>query len=64
MAVPKRKTTPSRRGKRRAHDALTTPTFTTNKHTGELQRPHRISLDGYYGDKRIIKSKEKAANKQ
>jgi large subunit ribosomal protein L32 len=63
MAVPKRKTTPSKRGFRRSHDALSTPAFTTNKTSGELQRPHHISLDGFYNGKKVIKTKEEKQKK-
>ena len=44
MAVPKRKTTPSKRGMRRAHDKLDTPTYIEDKDSGELRRPHHIDL--------------------
>ena len=40
MAVPKRKTSPSRRGMRRAHDALTVAAFQECPNCGELKRPH------------------------
>ena len=59
MAVPKRKTTPSRRGKRRSHDALKMPAFVINKETGELQSPHHISVDGYYKGRKVIENKKK-----
>ena len=59
MALPKRKTTPSKRGKRRSHHALKVPKFVINKDTGELQQPHRVSLDGYYNGKQVMKKKVK-----
>jgi ribosomal protein L32 len=40
MAVPKRKTSPSRRGMRRSADALKAPTYVEDKDSGELRRPH------------------------
>jgi ribosomal protein L32 len=40
MAVPKRKTSPSRRGMRRSADALKKPTYIEDKDSGELRRPH------------------------
>src|SRR5206468_9817215 len=40
MAVPKRKTSPSRRNMRRSHHALTANSFVEDKDTGELRRPH------------------------
>lgn len=57
MAVPKRKTTPSRRNMRRAHDALNKTTVVEDKTTGELKRPHHVSADGYYNGRKVTKSK-------
>ena len=39
MAVPKRKTSPSKRGMRRSADALKQPTYVEDKDSGELRRP-------------------------
>ena len=58
MAVPKRKTTPMKRGQRRSHDALKKVTIVENKTTGELSLPHHISPDGYYNGKQIIVARE------
>jgi large subunit ribosomal protein L32 len=59
MAVPKRKTTPSRRGMRRAHDALGKNAYVEDKESGELRRPHHIDLkSGRYRKKQILKPKE------
>jgi large subunit ribosomal protein L32 len=44
MAVPKRKTSPSKRGMRRSADALARPTYIEDKDSGELRRPHHIDL--------------------
>ena len=44
MAVPKRKTTPSKRGMRRSHDALSNPVYVEDKDSGELRRPHHVDL--------------------
>ena len=44
MAVPRRKTSPSRRGMRRSADALKAPTYVEDKDSGELRRPHHIDL--------------------
>ncbi len=58
MAVPKRKITRSKRGMRRASDALTTPTYIENPDSGELHRPHHIDLkSGMYRGKQVIDSK-------
>jgi large subunit ribosomal protein L32 len=59
MAVPKRKTSPSRRGMRRAHDALKQNAYVEDKESGELRRPHHIDLkSGRYRGKQILKAKE------
>jgi large subunit ribosomal protein L32 len=44
MAVPRRKTSPSRRGMRRSADALKKPTYAEDKDSGELRRPHHLDL--------------------
>ena len=61
MAVPKKKTSKSKRNMRRSHDALKSLNIIENKTTGELQLPHQVSLDGYYNGKQVIKEKEKLA---
>jgi len=61
MAVPKRKTSPSRRGMRRSHDALTAPTVIEDKDSGEFRRPHHIDLKtGMYRGRQVIVQKEKS----
>ena len=57
MAVPKRKTSPSRRGMRRSHEALDKTNVVEDKTTGELKRPHHVSADGYYNGRQVTKSK-------
>ena len=59
MAVPKRKTSPSRRNMRRAHDALGTKAYVEDKDTGELRRPHHIDLkSGMYKGRQVLEQKE------
>jgi large subunit ribosomal protein L32 len=59
MAVPKRKTSPSRRGMRRSADALARPTYVEDKDSGELRRPHHIDLKtGMYRGRQVLKSKK------
>jgi large subunit ribosomal protein L32 len=61
MAVPKRKTSPSRRGMRRSHDALTAPAVVEDKDTGEFRRPHHIDLKtGMYRGRQVIVQKQSA----
>lgn len=60
MAVPKRKTTPSKRGMRRSADALSTPTYVEDKKSGELRRPHHIDLKtGMYKGRQVLPAKKK-----
>jgi large subunit ribosomal protein L32 len=61
MAVPKRKTSPSRRGMRRSADALKTPTYVEDKDSGELRRPHHVDLKtGMYRGRQVLKKKGEA----
>jgi large subunit ribosomal protein L32 len=48
MAVPKKKTSKSKRNMRRSHHALNKINAVENATTGELTLPHHISLDGHY----------------
>ena len=58
MAVPKRKTSPSKRGMRRSADALKRPTYVEDKDSGELRRPHHVDLKtGIYRGRQILKPK-------
>ncbi len=59
MAVPKRKTTPSKRGMRRGHDRLKMGTYVEDRETGELHRPHHIDLKtGMYRGKQVLEPKD------
>ena len=61
MAVPKRKTSPSRRGMRRSADALKAPTYVEDKDSGELRRPHHVDLKtGMYRGRQVLKVKTEA----
>jgi large subunit ribosomal protein L32 len=58
MAVPKRKTTPSKRGMRRSGYKMAEATYVENKQTGELHRPHHIDLKtGMYKGRQILDPK-------
>lgn len=58
MAVPKRKTTTSKRNMRRAHDRLSTENWVEDQHTGEAKRRHHIDLKtGMYKGKQVIDGK-------
>tara|TARA_B100000287_G_C20179941_1_gene601771 strand:+ start:42 stop:254 length:213 start_codon:yes stop_codon:yes gene_type:complete len=59
MAVPKRKTTPSRRGNRRSHHALSLANLVECSNCGELKLPHHIcSSCGFYNKKEIVNKTE------
>jgi large subunit ribosomal protein L32 len=61
MAVPKRKTSPSRRGMRRSADALKAPTYVEDKDSGELRRPHHVDLKtGMYRGRQVLSKKAEA----
>ncbi len=61
MAVPKRKTTPMKRGFRRSHDALKSPMYVEDKESGELRRPHHIDLkSGKYRGRQILEPRDDA----
>lgn len=58
MAVPRRKTSPSRRGMRRSADALQAPTYIEDKDSGELRRPHHVDLKtGMYRGRQVLTKK-------
>jgi large subunit ribosomal protein L32 len=54
MAVQQRKKSTSRRGMRRAHDALRAATVSIEPTTGETHRRHHISADGYYRGRKVL----------
>ena len=59
MAVPKRKTTPSKRNMRRAHDRLSAPAYIEDADSGELRRPHHIDLKtGMYRGRQVLEPKD------
>jgi large subunit ribosomal protein L32 len=58
MAVPKRKTTPMKRGFRRSADALKAAAYVEDKDSGELRRPHHVDLkSGMYRGRQILEPK-------
>ena len=55
MAVPKKKTSKSRRDMRRAHDALKAPTSTECPNCGEIKRPHHVcAACGHYDGREVV----------
>ena len=58
MAVPKRKTSPMKRGFRRSADALSAPAYVEDKDSGELRRPHHVDLKtGMYRGRQVFTPK-------
>lgn len=59
MAVPKRKTSKSRRDKRRTHDKAAMPAIAICPQCQEVVRPHHICAKcGFYNSKKILETKE------
>lgn len=55
MAVPKRKTTPSKRNMRRSHHALEATNWVEDSNTGEPKRRHHIDLkSGMYRGRQVL----------
>ena len=59
MAVPKRKTSPSRSGKRRSHSKFSPKNIVEDKKTGEYRLSHHLDLKtGMYNGKQILDPKK------
>ncbi len=56
MAVQQNRKTRSKRGMRRAHDALSGPTLSVDQKTGETHRRHHISPDGFYRGRKVLET--------
>ncbi len=55
MAVPKKKTSKSKRNMRRAHDALSKINVIVDKDTGEYRLPHHMDTSsGSYNNNQIV----------
>jgi large subunit ribosomal protein L32 len=55
MAVPKKKTSKSRRNMRRSHHALPSAARVECPNCGELKRPHHIcDACGHYGGREVV----------
>ena len=63
MAVPKRKTSVSKRNMRRSHDSLKKINIILDKESGEPRLSHKIDLaTGMYKGREILKKKTKENN--
>ena len=58
MAVQQNRKSSSKRGMRRAHDALINPALSIEPTTGETHRRHHVSPDGYYRGKKVVSVSE------
>ncbi len=57
MAVQKSRKTPSRRGMRRSHDALTAQTLSVDPTSGETHLRHHVTADGFYRGRKVVEGK-------
>jgi large subunit ribosomal protein L32 len=63
MAVPKKKTSKSRRDQRRSHHALSKINVVIDKETGEYRLPHRMdSSNNTYNGRTVLVSKTQDSN--
>ncbi len=59
MAVPKRKTSKSRRNKRRSHILFDSKNVVEDKKSGEYRLSHHVDLKtGYYKGRQVFEPKE------
>ena len=59
MAVPKRKTTRSRAGKRRSHIQFSAKNIIEDKKSGEYRLSHHLDLkSGFYKGRQVLEPKE------
>lgn len=64
MAVQQNRKTRSKRGMRRAHDALTAKALSIEPTTGETHLRHHVSPEGFYRGRKIIASKADAETEE
>ena len=59
MAVPKRKTSKSRRNKRRSHNKFISKNIIEDKKSGEYRLSHHVDLKtGFYKGRQVFELKE------
>lgn len=56
MAVQKSRKSRSRRGMRRAHDALSPTALSIDPTSGETHRRHHVTKDGYYRGRKVLET--------
>ncbi len=57
MAVQKSRKTPSRRGMRRSHDAISAETISVDPTSGETHLRHNVTADGFYRGRKVVSGK-------
>jgi large subunit ribosomal protein L32 len=57
MAVQQNRKTPSKRGMRRAHDALKGETLSIDSTSGEVHLRHHVTADGFYKGRKVVSTK-------
>ena len=58
MAVQQNRKTPSKRGMRRSHDALSKPTLSVDPTSGETHLRHHVTADGFYRGRKVVDKSE------
>jgi large subunit ribosomal protein L32 len=58
MAVQQNRKSRSKRGTRRAHDAVDKAELSVDSTTGETHLRHHVSPDGYYRGRKVAQSKD------
>ena len=64
MAVQKSRRTPSTRGMRRSHDALSAKQLSTDPTTGETHIRHHVTKDGFYRGRKVVDVKWAVDNEE
>ncbi len=54
MAVQQNRKTRSKRGMRRAHDAIKGKSLSVDSTTGETHLRHHVTPDGYYKGRKVV----------
>ena len=57
MAVQQNRKTPSKRGMRRAHDAIESHALSVDSQSGETHVRHHITSGGYYRGRKVLNTK-------
>lgn len=59
MAVPKRRTSTTRKAKRRTHQKLTAPNISACSNCGEMKRNHHVCANcGHYAGKDVMNKEQ------